>query len=458
MSTDQVSLPRGTQDYPPHVMVRRNYIIDTIKKIFERYGYLPLETPAMENLSVLTGKYGEEGDQLLFKILNSGNFLEGIEPGHLASGDARTLALKISDKGLRYDLTVPFARYVAMNHHEIVFPFKRYQVQPVWRADRPQKGRYREFYQCDADVVGTGSLICEAEILMMIGEVFAHLGVRDFTIRINSRKILEGITEVLTIPQRAPEFFVLLDKVDKIGEDKFRNELRSAGFPGEFIQQMDTLLQQSGHVGFHEFLKKFLSDSSKGTEGLEELRKIMELYAAMADDLSHVQLDYTLARGLSYYTGTIFETKISGVNIGSVGGGGRYDNLTGVFGLPGISGVGFSFGIDRLYDALEELELFPEQAGQCTRVLVANFGGQAEFFSLGVTTKLRAAGINTELYPENDKIKKQLNYANKKRIPYVLFIGSEEITGGKLALKDMRSGTQDELTMEEIIEKLNHGD
>jgi histidyl-tRNA synthetase len=453
---DKPTIPRGTRDFGPSVMVKRNFIIDTIKGVFERYGFLPLETPAMENLSVLTGKYGEEGDQLLFKILNSGNYLDGIDRTDLSEADSKSLAFRISEKGLRYDLTVPFARYVVMNRNDIVFPFKRYQVQPVWRADRPQKGRYREFYQCDADVVGTDSLICEAEIILMIHEVFSRLGIREFSLRINSRKILEGMAEAFGVSDRTGEFFTLLDKLDKTGKEKLLEEFSSAGFNQGFIQKLDDLLSNAGRYSSDpDLLTSLIGSSDKGLKGIEEIKSASSYCRAMGADLSRLEFDFTLARGLSYYTGIILEARITNVKIGSVGGGGRYDNLTGVFGLPGISGVGFSFGIDRIFDVMDELTLFPEMHAGSTRIMLTNFGGEAESFALGLITRLRQNGINAEIFPENDKIKKQLNFANKKRIPYVLFIGTEELKQGRFALKNMLEGTQEELTVQEVIKKLH---
>jgi histidyl-tRNA synthetase len=340
-----------------------------------------------------------------------------------------------------------------MNRNDIVFPFKRYQVQPVWRADRPQKGRYREFYQCDADVIGTNSLICEAEIILMIQEVFRNLGISEFVLKINSRKILEGIAEVLGIQNRTSEFFVLLDKLDKIGKAKLLSEFSEAGFGNKFLEQIGPILEKSTESSA-QFLNKFLQTSVKGSEGLNELKKIMDYCRLMGGNLEKLRVDFTLARGLSYYTGTIFEAKINHVNIGSVGGGGRYDNLTGVFGLPGISGVGFSFGIDRLFDVMEELQLFPHQEDRTTQILITNFGGEEEAFALNILTQFRNRGINTEIYPENEKIKKQLNYANKKGIPFVLFIGTEELKTGKFALKNMFSGDQELMTIAEVLQKL----
>jgi histidyl-tRNA synthetase len=455
MSNEKPGLPRGTRDFSPEVMVKRSYIIDHIKKIFERYGFLPLETPALENLSVLTGKYGEEGDQLLFKILNSGNYLDGITREDLNTTNSRSLAFKITEKGLRYDLTVPFARFVVMNQNDIAFPFKRYQVQPVWRADRPQKGRYREFYQCDADVVGTNSLICEAEIILMVQEVFKALGIEGYTLKISSRKILDGLTEVLGIPDRTVEFFTLLDKLDKIGKEKLLAEFSKAGFTDGFISSIGPILHpSSGTESTLKQLADVLSVSDKGMEGIHDIRKTLAYCQQLGVNFSNLQLDPALARGLSYYTGIIFEVKVRQVIIGSIGGGGRYDNLTGVFGLPGISGVGFSFGIDRIYDVMDELSLFPSRQERSTQLLIANFGHEAEEFALGIITRFRNAGINTEVYPDNEKIKKQLNYANKKQIPYVLFIGAEELKAGKFPLKDMISGNQELLTIDEALQKL----
>jgi len=449
------SLPRGTRDYPPTVMVKRNIIIKTIKDTFEKFGFLPLETPAMENLSVLTGKYGDEGDKLLFKVLNSGNYLEKVDEEERSSFDSNALSVRISEKGLKYDLTVPFARYVVMNRNEITLPFKRYQVQPVWRADRPQKGRYREFYQCDADVVGTKSLICEAEIALMVHEVFTRLGLNDYVLKFNSRKILEGIIEVSGESDKSEVFFTILDKLDKIGFDSVINELKGKEFSKSFIEKVSFIIGTSGTNKVKlDLIKPLLMSSKIGLEGVEEIESVISYINSLVGEMSEIEFDLTLARGLSYYTGIIFEARALNVKIGSIGGGGRYDNLTGVFGWPDLSGVGFSFGIDRIYDVMEELELFDSQKIGSTQVLITNFDSNAEKFALRILTKLRESDIKAEIFPDNVKLKKQLNYANKKNIPYVLMIGSEELKKGIFTLKDMVTGTQEEISIDEVIQKI----
>ena len=449
------SLPRGTRDYPPTVMVKRNIILNTIKDTFEKFGFLPLETPAMENLSVLTGKYGDEGDKLLFKVLNSGNYLEKVDEKERSSLDSNTLSQRISEKGLKYDLTVPFARYVVMNRNEITLPFKRYQVQPVWRADRPQKGRYREFYQCDADVVGTKSLICEAEIALIVHEVFTRLGLNDYVLKFNSRKILEGIIEVSGESDKSEIFFTILDKLDKIGFDSVIDELKGKDFSESFIEKVSLIIGTSGTNKVKlDIIKPLLINSKIGLEGVEEIECVISYINSLVGEMSEIEFDLTLARGLSYYTGIIFEARSLNVKIGSIGGGGRYDNLTGVFGWPDLSGVGFSFGIDRIYDVMEELELFDSQKIGSTQVLITNFDSNAEKFALRILTKLRDSDIKAEIFPDNVKLKKQLNYANKKNIPYVLMIGSEELKKGIFTLKDMVTGTQDEISIDEVIQKI----
>jgi len=449
------SLPRGTRDYPPTVMVKRNIIIKTIKDTFEKFGFLPLETPAMENLSVLTGKYGDEGDKLLFKVLNSGNYLEKVDEEERSSFDSNALSVRISEKGLKYDLTVPFARYVVMNRNEITLPFKRYQVQPVWRADRPQKGRYREFYQCDADVVGTKSLICEAEIALMVHEVFTRLGLNDYVLKFNSRKILEGIIEVSGESDKSEVFFTILDKLDKIGFDSVINELKGKEFSKSFIEKVSFIIGTSGTNKVKlDLIKPLLMSSKIGLEGVEEIESVISYINSLVGEMSEIEFDLTLARGLSYYTGIIFEARALNVKIGSIGGGGRYDNLTGVFGWPDLSGVGFSFGIDRIYDVMEELELFDSQKIGSTQVLITNFDSNAEKFALRILTKLRESDIKAEIFPDNVKLKKQLNYANKKNIPYVLMIGSEELKKGIFTLKDMVTGPQEEISIDEVIQKI----
>lgn len=449
------SLPKGTRDYGPVQMARRNYLFFTIQQVFEKFGFQPLQTPSMENLSVLTGKYGDEGDQLLFKILNSGDFMKAVDEQDLSRGSRQVLP-KVAEKGLRYDLTVPFARYVVMNQHELTFPFRRYQIQPVWRADRPQKGRYREFYQCDADVIGTDSLLCEAEIVLMIGEVFQKLGLQDYLIKINHRKVLTGITEVIGAAGKEGDFFVAIDKLDKIGTANVLKELQEKGFSPAAIASLEPLLQKQevGTVSL-EFLAELLESSPTGRQGVEELKQVFDLLAQFGLSSAPLQLDLTLARGLSYYTGAIFEVKPTSVQMGSICGGGRYDNLTGVFGLKGMSGVGISFGIDRIYDVLEELQLFPAAAEVSTQVMIVNFGEQEQAYALKLLAQLRRANVRAELYPEGTKMRKQMDYANKKGIPYVILLGEEEIREGKLTLKDMQAGSQQQLAPEEAITMLS---
>ena len=448
------SIPRGTRDFGPAQMSKRNFIFDAIRKVYQRYGFQQLETPTMENLSVLTGKYGDEGDQLLFKVLNSGDFAKDLTAEITNQGYKKMLPA-IAEKGLRYDLTVPFARYVVMNRGELQMPFKRYQIQPVWRADRPQKGRYREFYQCDADVVGTDSLICEAEIVLMIHEVFRNLGVNDFTVKINNRKILSGIAEVIGVPGQETALCVAIDKLDKIGQQKVEEELTERGFLADTILKLQPVFSLGKDQNqLLTDLKTWLKDSETGLAGIAELEKVMQYVAHFGLQTPRVQIDITLARGLSYYTGAIFEVKANGVQIGSVAGGGRYDNLTGAFGLPGVSGVGISFGVDRIYDVMDELGVFPDNQTASTKVMITNFDATAEVFGLGVLKKLRDAGINAEIYPEAVKIKKQFEYADRKQIPFVLIIGSEEIETGNLALKNLQTGQQRPLRLEEILAEL----
>ena len=448
------SIPRGTRDFGPAQMSKRNFIFDSIRKVYQRYGFQQLETPTMENLSVLTGKYGDEGDQLLFKVLNSGDFAKDLTAEITNQGYKKMLPA-IAEKGLRYDLTVPFARYVVMNRGELQMPFKRYQIQPVWRADRPQKGRYREFYQCDADVVGTDSLICEAEIVLMIHEVFRNLGVNDFTVKINNRKILSGIAEVIGVPGQETALCVAIDKLDKIGQQKVEEELTERGFLADTILKLQPVFSLGKDQNqLLTDLKTWLKDSETGLAGIAELEKVMQYVAHFGLQTPRVQIDITLARGLSYYTGAIFEVKANGVQIGSVAGGGRYDNLTGAFGLPGVSGVGISFGVDRIYDVMDELGVFPDNQTASTKVMITNFDATAEIFGLGVLKKLRDAGINAEIYPEAVKIKKQFEYADRKQIPFVLIIGSEEIETGNLALKNLQTGQQRPLRLEEILAEL----
>lgn len=454
MSVQKPSLPKGTRDFGPLQMARRNFILDTIKDTFKLFGFQQLETPAMENLSTLTGKYGDEGDQLLFKILNSGEFLKNVTQEDLEVGGSAVLP-KVSEKGLRYDLTVPFARYVVMNRNEISFPFKRFQIQPVWRADRPQRGRYREFYQCDADVVGTDSLLCELEIILMIKRVFANLGLKDYSIKINNRKILTGLSEVIGEAGREGELCVAIDKLDKIGWQKVQEELLDRNFTQDAIHRLSPIIDlKEGNQAKLEFLKSYLADSAIGLQGIGELEEVLHMLQSYGDNQEFVDFDVVLARGLSYYTGAIFEVKVHHVSIGSVSGGGRYDNLTGVFGLDGVSGVGFSFGVDRLFDVMDELGLFPEENLERTQVLITYFDQKGFAYGLKVLNGMRAAGIAAELYPDQAKIKKQFTYADKKQIPYVVILGDNEMELGKLSVKELSSGKQETLSLEEFVMKL----
>ena len=451
---EKPALPKGTRDFGPAVMAKRQLIFDSIRSVFQTFGFQPLETPAMENLSTLTGKYGEEGDQLLFRILNSGDFLKDVNPANVAN--YRTLTPDIAEKGLRYDLTVPFARYVVMNRNEVSFPFKRYQIQPVWRADRPQKGRYREFYQCDADVVGTDSLVCEAEIILMIKSVFTKLGITDYTIKVNHRGVLNGVAELIGAKGNEVPLFVAIDKLDKVGEEKVKEELTAKGFTSQSLTTLFDVLGVKGN--FQEkvsFLKQKFTNVPAGTRGVSDLEQVLQLTVDMGSDESHVEFDVALARGLSYYTGCIFEVKINNVAIGSVSGGGRYDNLTQAFGdKDNLSGVGFSFGVDRIYDAMEELKLFPRQAQISSKALVCHFDAESFTYGLKVLSAMRQAGIASEIYPEITKIKKQLDYANKKHIPFALVIGSEEVNSGMIALKNLEKGEQEKFYLDDIIQQL----
>ena len=450
------SLARGTRDFGPETMVKRNFIFDQIKKVYQKFGFQPLETPAIENLSVLMGKYGEEGDQLLFKILNSGDFAKDLTSDDLSTG-SKSMLRKVSEKGLKYDLTVPFARYVVMNRHALAMPFKRYQIQPVWRADRPQKGRYREFYQCDADVVGTDSLLCEAEIVAMLHEIFENLGLKEFTIKINNRKILSGITETIGAKGKEVELCVAIDKLDKIGKEKVEEELLQRGFTAENIKELQPLFSLSeSQTELFENLKTWLKDSEIGILGVNELESIWQLVDSLGVENPKIAFDPSLARGLSYYTGAIFEVKALGVSIGSISGGGRYDNLTGTFGMPGLSGVGISLGVDRIFDVMEELNIFPtEISGSRTKVMVTNFGPDTLAKSLEILTLLRKENINAEIYPEDSKIKKQFEYADKKQIPFVIILGSEEIEKEIYNLKDMKTGEQVSINKTQLLEKLH---
>jgi histidyl-tRNA synthetase len=453
---DKPSLPKGTRDFGPAMMAKRQFIFNTIRSVFQKFGFQPLETPAMENLSTLTGKYGEEGDQLLFKILNSGDFLKDVDGDALQTKNSKSITFDISEKGLRYDLTVPFARFVVMNRNDISFPFKRYQIQPVWRADRPQKGRYREFYQCDADVVGTTSLVCEAEIILMIKDVFKGLNITDYSIKINHRGVLNGVAEMIGAKGNETALFVAIDKLDKIGEENVKAELRTKGFSEESLSLLFNILHVKGSITNKlAFLTATFEASPAGHQGLLDLKEVFNLLSAYGNNEDHVDFDVTLARGLSYYTGCIFEVKIHNVSIGSVSGGGRYDNLTQAFGdKENLSGVGFSFGVDRLYDAMEELKLFSKDSQISTKVLICHLDEESMSYGLGIASRLRNNDIACEVYPEKVKIKKQLDYANKKTIPFTIVIGSEEIKTGKLAFKNMQSGEQSTVTIEEIIQKL----
>jgi histidyl-tRNA synthetase len=447
---DKYTIPKGTRDFTPQEMIRRNYIFEHIRKIFNQYGYVPIETPAMENLSTLTGKYGEEGDKLLFKILNSGNYLSGVAPEEISDEKINQLTLKIAEKGLRYDLTVPFARFVVQHLNEITFPFKRYQIQTVWRADKPQKGRYREFYQCDVDVIGSDSLMNEVELVQIIHDIFKDIDIQVVT-KLNNRKILAGMAEIAGVPERFTDLTIALDKLDKIGLEKVREELIGKGFTKGELDKLYPFLDLHGdYMEKIKILRARLEGSPQGMEGIAEIQAIFEKLKILGIE-DGCELDITLARGLNYYTGTIFEVKAKDVEIGSLCGGGRYDDLTGVFGLPGVSGVGISFGADRIYDVLLALNRFPENVVSNTRVLFVNFGEKEEKFCLRLATRLRESGIVTEIYPDPGKMKKQMKYADQKQIPYVVLVGENEISSGSLTVKNMKSGEQTALTVEQLI-------
>ncbi|RZK52104.1 MAG: histidine--tRNA ligase [Pedobacter sp.] len=505
MSITKPSLPKGTRDFSPQEMVKRNYIFDTIKTVFRKYGYAEIQTPSMENLQTLTGKYGDEGDKLIFKILNSGDYLnqkvldkinsisdllnkaeiglkdqedsesqvfvlkakksldEVIEASNKPIDKykeiSRALIGELSEKALRYDLTVPFARYVVMHQSEISFPFKRFQVQPVWRADRPQKGRYREFYQCDADVVGSPSLLNEAEFILIYHEALKNLGLKDFDIKINNRKILSGIAEIIGKSELIVDMTVAIDKLDKIGFDGVTKELLERGFTDADIEKLKpVILLEGSNVEKLESLRTVLASSEIGLKGIEEIETVFDYVSKLVTDnpqlLTHIELDITLARGLNYYTGCIFEVKTNEVAMGSIGGGGRYDDLTGMFGLKDLTGVGISFGADRIYDVLEELNLFPATAAQGTKVLISNFDEVAEHYALPMLQQFRNEGISAELYPTSTKLKKQMSYADSKNIAYVILIGGDEMESGLLTLKHMQSGEQQKLTLDAIVELL----
>ncbi|MBK9391847.1 MAG: histidine--tRNA ligase [Bacteroidetes bacterium] len=443
------SIPKGTRDFSTEEMQRREYIFDTVRQVFRLYGYQPIETPAMENLSSLLGKYGDEGDKLLFRILNSGDYLSGVNDEELTGRDSSRMSSKICEKGLRYDLTVPFARYVVQHRDEIVFPFKRYQIQPVWRADRPQKGRYREFFQCDVDVIGSDSLLNEYELVKIIDEVFSRLRI-SVVIKINNRKILSGIAEYLGESSRITDITVAIDKLDKIGTDAVNEELRAKGLSDDSVKKLQPLLALEGSTPEKlSQLERILSESATGLKGIEEMR-ILFSYISNAGLKGKVELDLTLARGLNYYTGAIIEVKSVDVAIGSICGGGRYDNLTGVFGMDGVSGVGVSFGADRIYDVLNHLGLFKEMVMSSSEVLVINFGSAETAYSLSVVEELRKLSVNTELYPDAAKLKKQMSYADSKKIPWIIIAGDDEIKSNSLTIKNMSLGTQEKVSLGDL--------
>jgi histidyl-tRNA synthetase len=459
MASIKPSVPKGTRDFSPAEMAKRNFIFDTIKSVFRKYGYQQIETPTMENLSTLMGKYGDEGDKLIFKVLNSGDFWADAESkkqqNESFAYSSKGLTPVISEKALRYDLTVPFARYVVMHQNEITFPFKRFQVQPVWRADRPQKGRYREFYQCDADVVGSPSLLNEAEFIMIYDEALSMLGLKDFTIKINNRKILSGIAEIIGKADNIIDLTVAIDKLDKIGLDGVINELLEKGFTNADIEKLKPviLLEGDNEVKLNS-LRNALKDSVTGLQGCDELETVFNYIGSCQLITATLELDITLARGLNYYTGAIFEVKTNEAAMGSIGGGGRYDDLTGMFGLRGLTGAGISFGADRIYDVMEELALFPAESSQTTKVLIICFDNEGEKYALPLLQSLRQQNISAELYPAGAKLKKQMEYANNKQIPYTILIGSDEMQSGMLTFKDMVSGAQEKLGVADILERL----
>jgi len=462
MAISKPSIPKGTRDFTPVEMSGRNYIFQTIRNVFENYGYMPVETPAMENLTTLLGKYGEEGDKLLFRILNSGDFLKNTKAEELQNPNFQTLSSQICDRGLRYDLTVPFARFVVQHRHEITFPFKRYQMQPVWRADRPQKGRYREFYQCDVDVIGSNSLINESELINIIDEVFEALRI-NVVIKLNNRKVLAGIVETLLSGENIGkdefeniliDFTVSLDKIDKIGIEGVWKELMAKGFNEQNLTRLEPLLEFQGDFpGTLKFLNEFVKDSEAGVRGVEELEKIYE-YTRLCNLTADLELDLSLARGLNYYTGAIIEVKSKDVKIGSICGGGRYDDLTGIFGMPDVSGVGISFGADRIYDVLNQLDGFPEKVSSSLDLLFVNFGEKEEKYIIPLLAKVRREGISAELYPDQAKMKKQMTYANNNSIPFVAIIGEDEISNSVISLKNMITGEQKRLTLKELVQIL----
>ena len=447
------SIPKGTRDFGPVEMAKRNYIFNTIREVYALYGFRQIETPAMENLSTLMGKYGEEGDKLLFKILNSGDFRSGISAKDYSSDSAARLAARFCEKGLRYDLTVPFARYVVQHRDELQMPFKRFQIQPVWRADRPQKGRYREFYQCDADVVGSDSLLNEVELMQIVDEVFTRFGIR-VCIKINNRKILTGIAEIIGEADKIVDITVAIDKLDKIGLDKVNDELRAVGLSEEAVEKLQPIIALSGsNEEKLETMRRVLAESETGLKGVEEVAFVLE---TLKNSQLHneIELDLTLARGLNYYTGCIFEVKALDVQIGSITGGGRYDNLTGIFGMPGLSGVGISFGADRIYDVLGQLDLYPQETQSGVQLLFINFGAAEAAHCLRLAAQARLAGIATEVYPDSVKMKKQMSYANAHNVPYVALVGETEMAEGRITLKNMTTGEQQSLTIEEAVKAI----
>lgn len=452
MAVQKPSIPKGTRDFTPIEMVRRNYIFDTIRSVFKTYGYLPIETPSMENLSTLLGKYGEEGDKLLFKVLNSGDYIDKVDPNIIRPGNSNQLSMAICEKGLRYDLTVPFARFVVQYQNEITFPFKRYQIQPVWRADRPQKGRYREFYQCDVDVIGSNSILNEAELVMIINEVFTKLGVRT-TLKVNNRKILSWIADYIGHPEMLIDITIAIDKIEKIGIEAATAELITKGISKEAIDKLHPILTLSGsNSGKIEKLRKLINDSEVGAKGVAELDEFFEYLEALGHIKTDVELDLSLARGLNYYTGAIFEVKAKDVEIGSICGGGRYDDLTGVFGLKDMSGVGVSFGADRIYDVMFQLNLFPESLMTSTKVMFTNFGRYEATYCLNAIRMLREKGISAELYPDSTKLKKQFDYANKRNIKFVVIAGESELQNRQFSVKDMVSGEQETIAFANLTD------
>ena len=444
------SIPKGTRDFSPIEMARRNFIFDTVKRVFQVYGFQQIETPAMENLTTLMGKYGEEGDKLLFKILNSGDYLSAVDPEELNRTNSSKLTTRISEKGLRYDLTVPFARYVVQNQNDIIFPFRRYQIQPVWRADRPQKGRYREFYQCDVDIIGSDSLLNEVELIQIVDHVYSQLGL-NVTIKINNRKILAGIAETIGEAERIIDITVAIDKLDKIGISKVNEELIQKGVSQAAVEKLQPILNLSGsNTEKLNQIEQVIANSETGIRGIDEMRAIFDYLSPMGLQ-SDVELDLTLARGLNYYTGAIFEIKAKDVEIGSITGGGRYDDLTGIFGLSGVSGVGISFGADRIYDVMLQLDLFPKDAISASRVMLVNFGNKEEKYCLPILSMLRKEGISSEIYPDQDKMKKQMNYADRKGIKFVALAGESEINQGMINLKNMITGEQQLVDVKELV-------